>query len=155
MAILGDFNIVRISPAPPRRRKLCIACDALFILKFRASPLTPLLRLLPKNASIFGGPFFRGLRIVRDGIFMLTHSMPSLTRSVAPAFPHKTSLCGDPCRKLHIACGAFFMSEHSFMSQTQACGAFIENPVLSRVTVGRHSASGAVSASFRHAAPFP
>ena len=39
----------------------------------------------------------RGLRIVRDGIFMLAHSMPSLIHSVAPAFPRKVlRLCGAP-----------------------------------------------------------
>ena len=47
---------LQIHPLPPRRRKLRIACDALFMLEIRASPLTPLLRLFPKNARIFGDP---------------------------------------------------------------------------------------------------
>ena len=43
----------------------------------------------------FLGSSIRGLRIVRDGIFMLTHSMPPLTRSVAPAFsPQSFALRG-------------------------------------------------------------
>ena len=46
--------LVRLQVLSPRRRKLRIACDALFMLTHnRASPLAPLLRLLREKARLF------------------------------------------------------------------------------------------------------
>ena len=90
----GDSRDPILLPLP-RRRKLHIARGAFYNMNESAASLIPLLRLFPTNAGICGGSNIRGLRIVRDGIFIPGY-MPSLAHSVAPASSPKRRRFGDP-----------------------------------------------------------